>query len=253
MTYPYAFACHLLVLATLVSPLGACVAPKATGNPSAQIPLAKQASSAAQQPLAPDPLEQAKFEPGPIGTPLPPPTKAVGNKWPPEVKRFIDGLIELFGQHERPSLSLRQIETTLGVTLTPQPFTWQMVDASYRISGSELLNPLANPGLSEYRVGTKKKDGLRFHAFEFSLDPQRFCVSPYDLAIYTGNKYMPDPPLHGWPPGPLYPPTYEWGMFDRTITGRYNGQPKPGIALITTDKCILKFRAFTNTLEEIQP
>lgn len=191
---------------------------------------------------------------GADGTPLPPPNKAVGDKWPPEVKRFIDGMLQIFVRGERPPISTHEIETMLGVKLTPLSFNSLGVAASYRISGSDLLNPLSAKKLAEYRVGSLKKDGRRFHAFEFPIDPTRYCVSPYDFAIYTGNKYSPEVPVHGFrPPDRHWPLAYEWGMFDRTSSGRYLPSGGPFIALITSKTCIVLFRAHTNTIEGAQP
>ena len=193
--------------------------------------------------------------PGADGTPLPPPNKAVGDKWPPEVKRFIDGMLLLFGNAERPPLSTQEIESTLGVTLVPESLIRYRVDASYVVSGSDLLNPISvRQGLSVYTVGSLKKDGRRFHTFDFPIDARRYCVSPYDFAVYTGNLYRPEMPVHGFrPPDQSWPLAYEWGMFNRTSSGRYLADRKPAVDLITSDTCILKFRAQTNTLEETHP
>jgi len=193
--------------------------------------------------------------PGADGTPLPPPNKAVGDKWPPEVKRFIDGMLLLFGKGERPSLSTQEIESTLGVTLVPESLIRYQVDVSYAVSGSELLSPFSvRQRLSGYRIGMLRKDGRRFHTLDFSIDPQRYCVSPYDFAVYTGNRYSPEIPVHGFrSPDRAWPLAYEWGMFNRTSSMRYWTDQKPGVSLLTSNTCILVFRAHTFTTEETHP
>jgi hypothetical protein len=201
------------------------------------------------------PLAQADmraFDVGPSGSALPAQNKVVGEKWPAQVKHFIDQLVLLFGRHQRAELTTQEIESALGVKLTRQPYNKSRVDATYEISGSDLLWPERFAGAAEYRVGAKKKDGRRFHVFEFPIDAARFCVNPYDFAIYTGTEYMPEMPVHGFrPPDRAWPMAYEWGMFDRNSDGRFIPGKGSTIALITSKNCILKFRAKTNTFEEV--
>lgn len=229
---------RLLSIAGISLLLTACVAPQVSQS-------APDASYLREY------IDTAAFEPGPLGSPLPPQNKAVGEEWPVEVKRFIDHLVQLFGKHQRATLTTHEIESALGVRLTRKSLNQSKVDAIYEISGSDLLWPERRARDAEYRVGTKKKDGRRFHVFEFPIDVVRFCVNPYHFAIYTGTEYTPEMPVHGFrPPDRDWPMAYEWGMFNRNSDGRFMPGKGVRIALITNDSCIFKFIAMTNTLEE---
>jgi hypothetical protein len=214
-------------------------------------------------PSIPQKTDLSIFDPGPDETPLPPQNKAVGEKWPSELRHFIDGLLQLFGGYQRATLTNEEIEKTLGVKLTKKEyFPWTGVDAAYDISGSVFLWEKRYSGAAEYRIGKVKEDGMRFLTLEFPMEAKKYCVSPYDFAIYTGNKYWPEMPVHGFvPPDRPWPPAYEWGMFKRSSGGRFNavGKENPNfvknesINLITSNECIINFRANTNITEEIKP
>ena len=55
---------------------------------------------------------------GKPGTPLPPPNKEVGKKWPPEVREFVDVMLTMFVDG-KPTPSDEEVERALKATFVP--------------------------------------------------------------------------------------------------------------------------------------
>ena len=138
---------------------------------------------------------------GQDGEPLPPPNKDIARHWPPEIKQLVDDMLELFSRQERESLSAEQIEQKLKIKLERTPLKTDQggVTANYNITQSIWLTLRADPpdtrSLGVYWFIEHKKTGKTHHHLELALDRDRYCLNPYELAIYTGAKYQPEPPF----------------------------------------------------------
>lgn len=209
--------------------------------------------------------EDNPYAPQADGTPLPAPTKEIANRWAPEVKKFIEGLEVLFNQHARSSLTVAEIQQTLGVKLQREKgYVGTFPDVQYIIEGGQLQRGMSYPWSSTYIISKPDKNGQRSHHFDFPIDTKRFCLSPYELAIYMGHYYLPQMPAHGFrPPDRIWPPAYEWGMFKRNsiATAQFNPNGGPpdyqiktaSFSIITSNDCVVNIRAITNTTKDFQP
>ena len=160
--------------------------------------------------------------PGKPGTPLPPQNKAVGDKWAPEARQFIDTMLAFVNSKSAPSIV--EIETMFGVKavadgdeLDNRPYG---LESSYELQGWSLAKPSWPAYLSKFLPD----NGKQFYHTRFRIDTQRYCIDPYDFAIYTGREFaviLND--SHGRSPLPdeYYRPSYQWGMFDRSPDGQY--------------------------------
>lgn len=169
----------------------------------------------------PQPARRA-FEPGPDGSPLPPKNADAAKYWPPEFKRFLDSALALIARGGKEP-GIEEVEKTLNVRLTSQT----QADLPYGILRKfDISNiPFGPPepmkwGHELVVLGNKSKPITSWQMRIF-LDQKRFCVNPYDLAIYFGETFSGhDTRLHiqnldGWPP------SYAWGLFKRGSQGEH--------------------------------
>lgn len=163
---------------------------------------------------------------GKPGTPLPPQNKAVGEKWAPEVRQFIDALLTEF-QDGKPAPTVEQIEKVFGVKViakAPDAYKIPGID-EYELQGWALRNPSVSSWSANYLL-LPAKSGTQSQSVRFVIDTQRYCIDPYDFAIYAGasagaapdgspehNPYLRD--------DGSYAPVYAWGMFNRSPYGMY--------------------------------
>ena len=188
--------------------------------------VAFSASACAQTSLPPSSTPTIKLQ-GIYGEPLPPPNKAVAHHWPPEIKQLVDDMLELFDNKRTPTLRVEQIEQKLKIKLNRTPLrsdqggmtaNYDIVQSAWLISRTDQPDPRL-PG--NYVIRDDVKTKLTSHKLELPLDMTRYCLSPYDLAIYTGAQYSPDPI---WFPRSKFiqpgPPRYEWGMFNPQPNGQ---------------------------------
>ena len=162
--------------------------------------------------------------PGEPGTPLPPQNKAVGDKWAPEARQFIDAMLAFVNSKSAPSIA--EIETMFGVKAaaygTKESNKVSYIEDSYELQGW----PLARPSWPAYLTKLLPKNGKQGYLVDFNIDTQRYCIDPYDFAIYTGRKfavrlnYTPHNPSSL--PDEYYRHAYQWGMFDRSPDGQYD-------------------------------
>jgi hypothetical protein len=185
----------------------------------------------------------------PAGEPLPPPNRAVAGNWPADVRRLIVAMVALFPDSPTRPFDVREIADTLHIRLEPQDVSPSRtgVERAYTIHGWALGRPEAEGRTSLSFM--LPRHGKRFVFATFLIDTSRFCIDPYEFAVYTGANYSPAMPLHGFPP-PYQPsgPQYQWGMFEnRTPTGRYMASRGP--AITTDGKCIGVFEAMSREPE----
>ena len=159
--------------------------------------------------------------PGKPGEALPPMNKAVAANWPPAIRQGIDALVVLKQKtpvEGRPATSNAEIERILGVQIVGDAkekawkttFTvknWLPEYQTERSARSAILirNSIDSPyGRSSY--------------ISLPIAKEKFCLNPYEVAVYLGSKYKPlvSLPPHGSPkPLKMYPEVFEWGMFSR--------------------------------------
>lgn len=194
-------------------------------------------------------LTACATQPGKPGTPLPPQNKAVGEKWAPEVRQFIDALLTEF-QSGKPAPTVEDIEQTFGVKAvakTPGEYKVPGVENEYELRDWALKDPTIPSWSASYRTSPAKK-GTQYQNIKFSIDSQQYCINPYDFAIYAGASTgaTPDGSSHN----PLarndgsYALVYAWGMFERSPYGMYVfADGKGGGLLHLTDdrRCIDTF------------
>ena len=211
--------------------IGTCLAITACANAqSTQTPstIAADSTKAAPQIYTvfdadgfPQPARRA-FEPGLDGTPLPPKNPDAAKYWPPEFKQFLDSAVALFKRGGKEPTVL-EVEKALNVRLTPQ----NQGDLSsgtlqnFKVSNIPFGPPEPMKGGHYLAVlGKSFEPNTSWHMGIF-LDQSRFCVNPYDIAIYFGETFIGvDRRLHiqnldGWPP------SYSWGLFKRGSQGEH--------------------------------
>lgn len=195
-------------------------------------------------------LTACATQPGKPGTPLPPQNKAVGEKWAPEVRQFIDALLTEF-QDGKPAPTVGQIEKAFGVKAVAKENT-----VSLKASGHESMYELQNwvlrdtsiSGWAAYYSTYPAKRGMQNQVVTFNIDSQHYCINPYDFNIYSGLYFAVDPvaPFHESLPLPdaYYKPSYTWGVFERSPSGQYMGIGGVGVWLQLTEnqRCIKSFK-----------
>ena len=184
---------------------------------------------------------------GPPGSPLPPSNKAVGDKWPPEVREFVEVFTTRFADGQ-PVPTNEQIEQWLHVRTVEDP-----VEAKrhyfYRRIQDWPLGFADDLGRSSYWKASPDPDGQEYMQIGLGVDTSRYCINPYDLAIYTGFRFEPDlPPISSPhdvlperprdPWGKIYSPDYVWGMFSRAPGRIYRGNNFLRIFLTEDLRCI---------------
>lgn len=133
--------------------------------------------------------------------PLPPRDERIADRWPPEVKRRVDNLLALFSSRtEAPTpeevmslldVELREIQTT--------PDEAQRIARLYGVHASD-------PGSAQptrwrdrytphYVIYAKDAKGSQLHSLSMPISSQKFCLDPYELAIYTGESFLDSTPL----------------------------------------------------------
>lgn len=171
-----------------------------------------------------------RLVPQPEGTPLPPRDPRVADHWPPEFKQMIDNLLSLYPRDGKPP-SVNEVEKKMGITLTERPLMDLEFELykRYTVSGTRYMDPrLANwqGVLGEYYAisrGDQRGRMTQTLMLVTSRSQSGFCLDPYELAVYTGSKFVNgDTSPHATPR--FWPAAYVWGMFEWSATSRYVGQ-----------------------------
>ena len=184
---------------------------------------------------------------GPPGSPLPPQNKAVGDKWPPEVRKFVDVFTTRFAEGQ-PVPTNEQIEQWLHVRTVEDPVEQKRHYIARRIHDWP-LGFADDLGRSSYWKAAPKPNGQQYMEIGLGVDTSRYCISPYDLAIYTGFRFEPEltlsptvhvptPPRPRDPWGNVYTPDYVWGMFTRAPGRTYRGNNFLRIYLTEDLRCV---------------
>lgn len=215
---------HIVLICAYVG-LTACANAQSIQTPSTA---ASESTKAAQQTYTifdadgfPQPARRA-FEPGPDGTPLPPKNPDAAKYWPPEFKRFLDSAVLLFKRGGKEP-TVAEVESALNVRLIPQSLLHLSTDILQKFDVSNI--PFGPPepmkwGHELVILGKNLEPNTSWQMRIF-LDQGRFCVNPYDIAIYFGETFIGvDGRLHiqnldGWPP------SYTWGLFKRGSQGEH--------------------------------
>lgn len=162
-------------------------------------------------------------------TPLPLRDPRIADHWPPELKRVIDDMLALYSVKEKPS-SPEEIEQRMGVRLMDHPWLGKERDVykAYRVVGGRRANLDSrswNDGwVANYVIYRARPPSRMTQAFNLTIpvSPKDFCLNPYELAIYTGSKFIVgdrSPALTFQHPQPAY----VWGMFEWSTANHYIG------------------------------
>lgn len=172
----------------------------------------------------------SRLVPQPEGTPLPPRDPHIADHWPPEFKQMIDNLLSLYPREGKPP-SVQEVEKKMGITLTERPrgeFSYGIYK-HYGVSGTRYADVALEKwggGLaaSYYIFRHEPPQGMTQSLNLVTSVPQSgFCLDPYELAIYTGSKFVNgDTSPHAAPR--IWQPAYVWGMFEWSETSRYIGE-----------------------------
>ena len=192
---------------------------------------------------------------GPPGSPLPPQNKAVGDKWPPEVREFVDVFTTRFARGQ-PIPTNEQIEQWLHVR-TVEDSVEAKRHYFYRRIQDWPLGFADDLGRSSYWKAAPKPNGQQYMEIGLGVDTSRYCINPYDLAIYTGFRFepalppissphdvLPERPRDPW--GKIYRPDYVWGMFTRAPDRTYLGNNFLRIFLTKDLRCVDRFSIFAS-------
>ena len=191
---------------------------------------------------------------GKPGMPLPPPNKEIGKKWPPEVREFVDVMLTMFVRGKS-TPSDEDIEQALKARFVPTGLADSDVETEKAIQ-SWSLGGAANLSGSSYVKMIPHQNRRQFVALSLRVDPKRYCINPYDFAIYTGHRFMPglgsywtDAPLPEGPhdaQGNPYLFDYVWGMFSRAPNQLYKSTGEETISLSDDNRCIEIFEMSTS-------
>ena len=144
-----------------------------------------------------------------------------------------------------PAPSNELISQAFHSTLEARPTVFDGVEEQFHLRGWPL----------RYRIGTGVEatlirmvpgEGKQWIKATFTIDSDRYCINPYDCAIYTGWEFstwdFPGEDDHVTEmPKDYYLPRYQWGMFERSPSGQYNSVPL-AIQLSDDRRCIRFFR-----------
>ena len=205
----------------------------------------------------PQPARRA-FESGADGTPLPPQNPDASKYWPPEFKKFLDAALALFKRGGKEP-KIAEVEKALNVRLTPELKinSESGVLRDFRVHGVHFGPPEPmKRGHYLAVLGSAREPNVSWQ-MTILVDAERYCVSPYEIAIYLGESFSEiDRRVHverrdGWPP------SYTWGMFKRGSQGVHTSQP----VWITTPQqvfnqphrdpgCILSLKVFGEFIKD---
>lgn len=133
--------------------------------------------------------------------PLPAKDERIADRWPPEVKRRVDNLLTLFrSRTEAPTpedvmsqldVELREIQTT--------PDEAQRIARLYGVHtsdpGSAQPTRWRDRYTPHYVIYARDAKGSQLHSLSMPVSSQKFCLDPYELAIYTGESFLDSTPL----------------------------------------------------------
>lgn len=164
------------------------------------------------------------FEPGPDGSPLPPRTADAARNWPSEFKTFLDaGLQTLKREGKLPAPE--EIAKSLGVQLQENPANQTMSGVLREFRVLDVPFGPADPKDARHAltlVGRANAPNRSWY-LHILVDPKRYCINPYEIAIYLGEPFAStDLNPHSIPDGG--PPSYTWGMFKRGRQGTHFAQ-----------------------------
>lgn len=195
------------------------------------------------------------------GDALPPKDRSVGDKWAPEIRQFIDQMLLTFDRSRPGPLTDAEIEKAFGAVLTARPDLWrgEGVEEIFQLTGAPYFTPSeAHVAYATYTKGTgwdTKRGGWRgrrYGAFEASINIGKYCVDPYDFAIYTGSRFRPEPELHeSTKPAGYHRPRYEWGMFEIARLRTYRSDI--GVRVVLRERCVASFRMSATLAEASKP
>lgn len=169
----------------------------------------------------PQPARTA-YKQGEDGITLPPKSQEAAKYWPPEFRMFFDSALAIFKRGGREP-SIEELEQILNIRLSLLPETGRS-SATTKISEFTVSGITFEP---QERTGWEHRfnilENLKTHTskwqFTVVADPSRFCINPYEIAIYLGEEFSGvDMRLHmenldAWPP------SYKWGLFKRGSQG----------------------------------
>lgn len=225
-------------ITSVTAAMGLVVASAQTREVPATGTSSSEPSTQASTPAPPLPMPPTRLVPQPEGTPLPPRDPTIADTWPPEFKQLIDNMITLFPKNTvDPAPNVEEVQRRIGITLTEEKLDfWDQRNwyKLYGVSGTRYVNPKDSIVFRSF-YGIRKSitdDGNRSQQLQLQIGPKLsgFCLNPYDLAVYTGWKFVnadtsPHVNKRYWPPA------YVWGMFAWSNTGRYGG---PGYAILVS-------------------
>lgn len=159
------------------------------------------------------------FEPGPDGSPLPPRTADAAHNWPPEFKTFLDTALQTLkrgGQLPAPEV----IAKSLGIQLQENPVDQTMSGVLREFRVLDVPFGPADPKDARHVLTLVGRTNLANRSWHLHIlvDPKRYCINPYEIAIYLGEPFFSgtqEP--HAIPD--WWPKSYTWGMFKRGYQG----------------------------------
>jgi hypothetical protein len=144
-------------------------------------------------------------------------------------RQMIDNLLSLYPRDGKP-LGVKEVEKKMGITLTERPLMSGEFNLykRYTVGGTRYMEPSLEKwgGLGAYYAITRAQPPAGMHQTLrlVTSSPQiGFCLDPYELAVYTGEKFVNgDTSPHASPRS--WPAAYVWGMFEWSATSRYVGE-----------------------------
>jgi hypothetical protein len=161
--------------------------------------------------------------------PLPARDERIADRWPPEVKRRVDNLLALFANRsEAPPLAeimsqldveLREIQTTPDEALR----TDRLYGVHTSDPGSAQPTRWRDRYTPHYVIYARDAKGSQLHSLSMPISSQKYCLNPYELAIYTGESFLDETPLtpHANPGMARQGWEYAWDMFKRSSNNTF--------------------------------
>lgn len=224
-------------ITSVTAAMGLVVASAQTREVPATGTSSSEPSTQASTPAPPLPMPPTRLVPQPEGTPLPPRDPTIADTWPPEFKKLIDNMLSLLKNTSDTAPNVEEVQRRFEITLTEE----KLSASQQKIWGKRYTVDQARYGepddpvyfRSYYSISNPEGDGhQRSQTLRLQVGPKLsgFCLNPYDLAVYTGWKFVnADTSPHF--NKRYWPPAYVWGMFAWSNTGRYGG---PGYTILVS-------------------
>lgn len=154
------------------------------------------------------------------GEKLPNKTTEAARYWPQPFKDFLDAGVQIF-QNGKPAPEISEIESLLKIQIQAKNEIpgQQLLVKNFRVDGWPFGATDLSLSHGQFSIISRQSDPFTEYALSLPIDNEKYCINPYDVAIYLGTEFAEgDLRLHA-SSSDTHPPSYSWGMFKRGSQG----------------------------------